>query len=248
MRLSGKRALVTGGTRGIGAAIVSAFLKEGARVVFSGRTMSSVQSARQSLPTGADAVGYAADLAQHEATLDLARFTEQHFAGGSDVLVNNAGIISTVGIEDITAEGWDRVQAVNVRAAFFLCQMLSPAMCAQRCGSIINVSSFAGQHGGVAGSPAYSTSKAALIGLTRSLARRLGGANVRVNAIAPADIETDMTANWPNDLRNRLLDLTPLARFGSPSEVSTVAVFLATDDSSFMTGQTLSVNGGAYFG
>jgi 3-oxoacyl-[acyl-carrier protein] reductase len=119
-------------------------------------------------------------------------------------------------------------------------------MQARRGGSIVNLSSIAGQHGGVAGSPAYASSKAAVIGLTRSLARRFASSRIRVNCIAPADIETDMTAGWPQELRDRLIAMTPLARFGTVAEVSGAATFLASDEASFITGQTLSINGGAF--
>ena len=115
-------------------------------------------------------------------------------------------------------------------------------------GSIVNVSSIAGQHGGVAGSPAYASSKAAVIGLTKSLSRRFAAHAIRVNCIAPADIETDMTGNWPQELRDRLNALTPLNRFGSVDEVTGAAVFLASDEASYVTGQTLSINGGAFMG
>jgi 3-oxoacyl-[acyl-carrier protein] reductase len=112
-------------------------------------------------------------------------------------------------------------------------------------GSILNISSIAGQHGGLAGSPAYASAKAGVIGLTRSLARRFAPHGIRVNCIAPADIETDMTANWPQELRDRLIAMTPLSRFGAADEVSFAAVFLASAEASFITGQTLSINGGA---
>jgi 3-oxoacyl-[acyl-carrier protein] reductase len=135
-----------------------------------------------------------------------------------------------------------------LRATFFVARDSAVAMRRNGGGSIINVSSIAGQHGGVAGSPAYASSKAAVIGLTRSLARRFAPHNIRVNGIAPADIETDMTANWPQDLRDRLNALTPMNRFGTTDEVTGAAVFLASDEASFVTGQTLSINGGAYMG
>jgi len=113
-------------------------------------------------------------------------------------------------------------------------------------GSILNVSSIAGQNGGIAGSPAYASSKAAVIGLTKSLARRFAPLAIRVNCLAPADIETDMTAGFPPELRERLIAITPLGRFGAVDEVTGAAVFLAAAESSYITGQTLSVNGGAY--
>jgi 3-oxoacyl-[acyl-carrier protein] reductase len=113
-------------------------------------------------------------------------------------------------------------------------------------GSILNVSSIAGQNGGIAGSPAYGSSKGAVITLTRSLARRFAPHRIRVNCLSPADIETDMTAGWPKELRDRLIAITPLARFGEVDEVTGAALYFASDESTYVTGQTLSVNGGAF--
>ncbi len=245
MRLKDKTALVTGGTRGIGAAMVRAFLAEGARVVFSGRTKENVEKARAHLPSDGSVIGIAADLEQPDAAATLAQAALRHLER-LDILVNNAGIVTGASEWDLTPKEWDRVQAVNVRATFFLSQAAGRAMCERGRGSIINFSSIAGQHGGIAGSPAYGAAKAAVIGITRSLARRFGPRGVRVNCIAPADIETDMTAAWPQELRQKLIGLTPLARFGEPDEVAGSAVFLASDEAAFITGQTLSVNGGAY--
>jgi 3-oxoacyl-[acyl-carrier protein] reductase len=244
-RLSGKIALVTGGTRGIGRAIVEAFLREGASVLFSGRTDESVRAAANWLPPSAAAETVVADLSEADAPESLVARCKARF-GGLDILVNNAGVISRVGEWELTPDEWDRVHDVNLRAVFFLSRAAAAAMRGRGGGSIVNVSSIAGQHGGIAGSPAYASSKAAVIGLTRSLARRFAAHRVRVNCIAPADIETDMTATWPQELRRRLIDMTPLARFGEPDEVSGAALYLASDEAAFVTGQTLSINGGAF--
>jgi 3-oxoacyl-[acyl-carrier protein] reductase len=244
-RLSGKSALVTGGTRGIGRAIVEAFLIEGASVVFSGTTADSVAAARATLPNEASAAGVAADLADPSAPERLVGAALTRF-GRLDILVNNAGVISRAGEWELTPEEWDRVHDVNLRAVFFLARDAARVMRERGGGSILNVSSIAGQHGGLAGSPAYASAKSAVIGLTRSLARRFAPHGIRVNCLAPADIETDMTANWPQELRDRLIAMTPLARFGAADEVSGAAVFLASDEASFITGQTLSINGGAF--
>lgn len=244
-RLDGKVALVTGGTRGIGAAIVRVFAEQGARVAFSGTSAESLGKAGNAL--GADCRGFVADLADPAAPDALVGAVIEAF-GRIDILVNNAGVISRAIEWDLDPIEWDRVQAVNVRAVFFLSRAAALSMRDRKSGSIINVSSIAGQHGGVAGSPAYASSKAAVIGLTRSLARRFAPVGVRVNCIAPADIETDMTAGWPAELRERLNALTPLGRFGSVDEVTGAATFLASDEASFITGQTLSINGGAYMG
>ncbi len=247
LRLKNKTALITGGTRGIGAAISRAFLAEGARVIYSGRTEESVARARALFGTHAAVIGIAADLEHPDAPSHLVKAALAQ-VGHLDILVNNAGIVSRAGEWDLTPAEWDRVQAVNVRATYFLSQAAARDMHLRGRGSIINFSSIAGQHGGVAGSPAYAAAKAAVIGITKSLARRLGPQNVRVNCISPADIETDMTAAWPDDLRRKLIELTPLNRFAGPDEVAGAAVFLASDESSFISGQTISINGGAYMG
>jgi 3-oxoacyl-[acyl-carrier protein] reductase len=243
-RLAGKTALVTGGTRGIGFAIVRAFIEEGARVAFSGTTPENVESTEARLADPGRCFGLVAELSAPDAGARLVERAAQQL-GSVDVLVNNAGVASASDAWAVMPEEWDRILNINLRAVFFLSQAAARGM-RGHAGSIINVSSIAGQNGGIAGSPAYAAAKAGVIGLTRSLARRFAGEGIRVNCIAPADIETDMTAAWPAALRERLIALTPLRRFGRSEEVSGAAVFLAADESSFVTGQTLSVNGGAY--
>jgi 3-oxoacyl-[acyl-carrier protein] reductase len=244
-RLQEKVALVTGGSRGIGNAITKAFMAEGATVAFSGTSSATVAKASSDLGPGGSHHGFIADLTKAQAATDLIDAVLEHF-GRIDILVNNAGVVSRVGEWDLTPDEWDRVHDVNLRATFFIARDSAAAMKRNGGGAIINVSSIAGQHGGVAGSPAYASSKAAVIGLTRSLARRFAPHHIRVNCLAPADIETDMTANWPQDLRDRLNSLTPMNRFGTTDEVIGAAIFLASDEASFITGQTLSINGGAY--
>ena len=244
-RLQGKVALVTGGTRGIGAGVVRAFLREGATVGYSGTSVASIATADTLFDRGSSHHGFIADLSQADAGARLVDAVLTHF-GRIDILVNNGGVVSRVGEWDITPQEWDRVHDVNLRSTFFVARDAAISMRSNGGGSIINVSSIAGQHGGVAGSPAYASSKAAVIGLTRSLARRFAPHGIRVNCIAPADIETDMTATWPQELRDKLNSLTPLGRFGTIEEVTGATVFLASDEASFITGQTLSINGGAY--
>ncbi|MCL4798554.1 MAG: 3-oxoacyl-ACP reductase FabG [Burkholderiales bacterium] len=244
-RLAKKVAIVTGGTRGIGLAIVQAFLREGAKVVYSGTSDDSVARARAELPTGAAGEGVVADLAdlaQGEFLVERARVR----FGGLDVLVNNAGVLSRADEWQTTPEDWDRVMGVNLRTVFFLSREAAKAMKARGGGSIVNIASVAGQIGGIAGSPAYSAAKAGVIGLTKSLARRFAPLGIRVNAISPADIETDMTAGLPPEIRARLTAMTPLGRFGAVGEVVGGAVYLAADESSYVTGQTLSINGGLF--
>jgi 3-oxoacyl-[acyl-carrier protein] reductase len=246
-RLRGKIALVTGGTRGIGAGIVKAFLNQGASVGYSGTSQASLARAAAEFAGLGTHQGFVADLAVANSSSGLVKAMLDHF-GRIDILVNNAGVVSRVGEWDITPDEWDRVHDVNLKATFFVAQQAARSMRDRGGGSILNISSIAGQHGGVAGSPAYASSKAAAIGLTKSLARRFAAHGIRVNCIAPADIETDMTAAWPAELRDKLNALTPLGRFGTTEEVNGAAVFLASDEASYVTGQTISINGGAYMG
>jgi 3-oxoacyl-[acyl-carrier protein] reductase len=239
-RLAGKIALVTGGTRGIGAGIVRAFLSEGATVAFSGTSSNSIDKANLG-----DAAGFVAELGDPQAPARLVDAVVKRF-GGLDILVNNAGVGSRASEWELTPEEWDRVHAVNLRAVFFLAREAAKSMRQRGGGSILNISSIAGQNGGIAGSPAYGSSKGAVITLTRSLARRFAPHRIRVNCLSPADIETDMTAGWPRELRERLIAITPLARFGAVDEVTGAAVFFASDESTYVTGQTLSINGGAF--
>jgi 3-oxoacyl-[acyl-carrier protein] reductase len=246
LRLDGKTALITGGTRGIGFALVEAFLRQGARVAFSGTSEQSVDRATARLQAREDCVGVVSDLANAEAAAQLVDAAVRRL-GIVSILVNNAGVGSGSSAWEVTPEEWDRVLNVNLRAVFFASQAVARSMRGAG-GAIVNVSSIAGQNGGVAGSPAYAAAKAGVIGLTRSLARQFAAEGIRVNCLSPADIETDMTAGWPPALRERLVAATPLGRFAQPTELAGAAVFLASDEASFITGQTLAVNGGAYMG
>ena len=246
LRLAGKIALVTGGTRGIGMAIVKAFLAQGAQVAFSGTSSRTLEQAQSQLKqAGERCAGFVADLAAPQIGRTLVGEVIERF-GGVDVLINNAGLLSGTRAWDVTPEEWDRVCDVNLRSVFFVSQAAASSMRDRGGGSIVNVSSIAAQNGGVAGNPAYAAAKAGVIGLTRSLARQFAPEKIRVNCLSPAAIETDMTAPWPAELRQRLIGITPLGRFGQADEVTGAAVFLASEEASFITGQTLSINGGAY--
>ncbi|MGE0805693.1 MAG: SDR family NAD(P)-dependent oxidoreductase [Burkholderiaceae bacterium] len=246
--LDGKVALITGSTAGIGLAIARRCLMQGASVLISGRSDASVKAALQSLGHTDRVRGYAVDLESAEAPEQLLTWSAAQF-GAIDILVNNAGIAERKTLWEMTTAEWDRVFAVNLRAAFFCALAFAEqAKGAKRGGAILNISSVAGQNGGAAAGLAYAASKAGMIGITRSLARHCAPLGIRVNCIAPADIETPMTESWPQELRDRLIAMTPMGRFGDVDEVATVAAFLISDAASYVTGQTLNVNGGLYMG
>lgn len=246
-RLANKVAIVTGGTRGIGRAIANAYLGEGARVLITGTTQARAEQAAALLAASNRCIGIGADLNDPAAVQPIVDRARAAF-GQIDILVNNAGIGSGTNVWDVTIDEWDRIANVNVRAAFFLSQAAGKMMRADGGGSILNVASMAGQNGGIAGSPSYAAAKAGVIGMTRALARRFAADRIRVNALSPADIVTDMTAVFPAPIRAQLIAITPLGRFGEVSEVTGAAVFLASDEASYITGQVLNINGGAFMG
>lgn len=245
-RLSGRVALVTGGTRGIGLAIAKAYLAEGASVMIAGATGKSLRSADLTALASSRLATVAGNLESPETPDVLVSATIARF-GSLDVLVNNAGILGPSDLQELDTDHWDRVLNVNLRSAFFTSRAATGHMLG-RGGCIINLSSVAAQLGGTATSPAYVASKAGLIGLTRSLARHFAPLGIRVNCIAPADIETDMTASWSPEVRQRLIGMTPLSRFGKASEVAGLALYLADASAAFITGQTFNINGGLYMG
>ena len=244
-RLSGKAAVVTGGTRGIGRAITEAFLAEGAKVIIVGTDEQSIGTALADIGESERLGGIATDFSRDSSGSAVIAKALDNFSR-LDVLINNAGIGSFQGPFELTSDEWERVFSVNLTAPFFLAREAARVMGENGGGSIVNISSIAAHTGGLAGSPAYAASKAGLLGLTKSLARHFGDFGVRVNAISPADIETDMTAGWSQDIRHKLITMTPLGRFGRADEITGAAVFLASDEASYVTGQTLGINGGAH--
>ncbi len=246
MLLQGKKAIVTGGTRGIGFAVVQAFLKNGASVALFGSRQETVDKALAAL--GAEnpdweVIGMAPDLTDY-AAVDAAFAEVEKAFGRIDILVNNAGISAREPLYDYTPEAFENIMRLNVSAVFNGCRAAAPRMKAQGGGSIINTSSMVSLYGQPSG-VGYPTSKFAVNGMTRSLARELGRDNIRVNAVAPGVTRTDMVANLPQEIVQRVCAPIPLGRMGEPEEVANAFLFLASDLASYITGEILQVDGAA---
>lgn len=242
--LEGKVALITGGARGIGKALAMRFAAEGALIAFSDlkrdENMENTEKEIQAL--GVQAKGFASNAASLQDSEQLAEDVVAAF-GRIDILINNAGITRDNLLMRMTEQDWDLVINVNLKSAFNLTKAVQRTMIKQRSGSIINMSSVVGVNGN-AGQSNYSASKAGMIGFTKSMAQELGSRSVRCNAIAPGFIETEMTHKLPEDVRTQWISTIPLRRSGKPEDVADVAVFLASDLSSYVTGQVISVCGG----
>ena len=242
--LKDKIAFITGGSRGIGAAIVLQFAKEGATIGFSYHTNKAAAEELLAIaaPFCPKIKAYTCDVGQPEAVAEtMAAFIAEF--GGIDVLVNNAGIIQDNLIGNMPFEDWTNVLSTNLTSAFLHTQSALPNMVAARRGSIINISSVAGLRGN-SGQANYAASKAGLIGLTKSVAKEVGRRNIRCNAIAPGIIETDMTADILRGGEESIKKNIPLRRFGVVDDVAHLAVYLASDLSTYITGQVISVCGG----
>jgi 3-oxoacyl-[acyl-carrier protein] reductase len=243
--LAGKVAIITGGSRGIGLAIARLLADDGASVVVSGRDAARLDAAGKELESlGAPVLAVAAEATRREDVERLVEATRERF-GRIDVLVNNAGITRDQLLVRMKDEDWDQVLDTNLRGVFLMTRAVSKVMMRQKSGRIINVASTAGAMGN-AGQVNYSAAKAGVIGLTKAAARELAHWNILVNAVAPGLIETDMTASLSGEAREALLQQVPLKRIGQSREVAEVVRFLVGDGASYVTGQTIHVNGGLY--
>jgi len=244
--LDGKVAIVTGGSRGIGAEVAGRLAEDGAAVVVSGRDGDRLQrTVREWETQGRAVLGVVADAANREDCERLVNTAKQHF-GRVDVLVNNAGVTRDQLLVRMTDEDWDRVIEVNLRSAFLMTRAVSKALVRQKSGGrVISITSTSGAMGN-AGQVNYSAAKAGLIGFTKAAARELAHWSILVNAVAPGLIETDMTANLSTTAREALLAQVPLKRSGTVREVAEMVRFLAGDGATYITGQVFHVNGGLY--
>jgi 3-oxoacyl-[acyl-carrier protein] reductase len=245
MRFKDKVAVVTGAARGIGRAIALAFIGEGAKVALvdiDGEPLERVQE--EIVNCGGQALPITCDISKSSSVEEMVNRVLGTF-GRMDILVNNAGIIRRGTIETMTEEDWDRVIAINLKGTFNCCRAVVAPMKRLGGGNIVNVSSIAGKMGDIASAPGYGPSKAGGDALMKTLARQLASYGIRVNAVAPHAIETEMSAQWPEERRREIIASIPLGRLGKPEDVAQAALFLASGAASFITGEILDVNGGA---
>lgn len=242
--LEGKVALITGAARGIGKAIALKYAQEGCNIAFTDLVIdeNGKKTEEETAAFGVKVKGYASNAADFEACHNVVAEVVKDF-GRLDILVNNAGITKDGLMMRMTEAQWDAVINVNLKSAFNFVHAVTPVMMRQRTGSIINMASVVGVHGN-AGQCNYSASKAGMIGLAKSIAQELGSRGVRANAIAPGFIITDMTAQLSEEIRNEWCQKIPLRRGGTPEDVANIATFLASDMSSYVTGQVIQVDGG----
>jgi len=243
--LQGKTALITGASRGIGKGIAEVFAKNGSNIAFT--FASSVEKAKAfeeelSAKYGVKVKGYQSDAADYNSAMALADQVVADF-GSIDVLINNAGITRDTLLMRMSEEQWDDVMNTNLKSTFNLTKACLKTFLKNRAGSIINMSSIVGLTGN-AGQSNYAASKAGMIGFTKSMAKELGSRNVRCNAIAPGFIETEMTASLDAEVKKQWIDTIPLKRGGSTDDVANACLFLASDMSTYITGQTINVCGG----
>ncbi len=242
--LEGKTALITGAARGIGKALALKFAAEGANIAFTDLVIdeNGKETEAELQALGVKAKGYASNAADFNQTKEVVSEIHKEF-GRIDILVNNAGITKDGLMMRMTEQQWDAVIAVNLKSAFNFINAVLPIMLRQKAGSIINMASVVGVHGN-AGQSNYAASKAGLIALAKSIAQEVGSRNIRANAIAPGFIETAMTAALPQEVRDECAKKIPLRRGGKVEDIANVATFLASDMSSYVTGQVIQVDGG----
>ena len=239
--LEGKSAVITGSSRGIGKAIAEAFALHGAGLVIHG-------TSEKSLIPLADEFGceyVAGDIGELETSRRLAEKCMSAF-GRIDILVNNAGINTRTKFLDLQPDEWDKVLRVNLTGTFYACKCVIPYMLAQKSGVIINMSSRAGKTAHGNASLCYGASKGGIDAMTRNLAGEFSPSGIRVNSICPGPVETDMSLQWTQDYREKVLAGIPLRRLGTSEDIANLAVFLASDMAGFITGESININGGNY--
>jgi 3-oxoacyl-[acyl-carrier protein] reductase len=243
--MSKRTALVTGASRGIGRACAAKLALAGHRVVLAARSIEKLQETANAIQSdGGESFVVEMDLSNSESISDAISKATKEF-GRVEILINNAGITKDGLAVRMKQADWNVVLQTNLSGAFFAIQRVLPGMMRERWGRIVNISSVVGETGN-SGQANYVASKAGLIGLTKSLAQEMGSRNITVNAVAPGFIETDMTKGLTSELKEKMLDQTPLKRMGTPDDIANAVKFLVSDEANFITGHVLDVNGGLY--
>ncbi len=244
MQLQDRVAIVTGASRGIGAAIAQELARRGAKVVvnYNASTGPAEEIAAAIKAAGGEAIAVRADVSQFAEAQSLIKSATDTY-GRLDILVNNAGTTRDMLLAIMKEADWDTVLSTNLKSTFNCSKAALRPMMRQKYGRIVNITSVAGVAGN-AGQTNYSASKAGMIGFTKSLAKEVGSRNITVNAIAPGFVETDLTKDLPADLKEAAIKVTPLGRWGTCEDVAYAVAFIASDEAAFITGQTLSVDGG----
>ncbi|MFE8699042.1 3-oxoacyl-[acyl-carrier-protein] reductase [Cytobacillus sp. FJAT-54145] len=244
MKLEGKAALVTGASRGIGREIALELARQGANIAvnYAGSEARALEVVDEIKALGRDAFAIQCDVSNAEAVSEMVKQTIENF-GSLDILVNNAGITKDNLLMRMKEEEWDDVININLKGVFLCTKAVTRQMMKQRSGRIINISSIVGVSGNP-GQANYVAAKSGVIGLTKTTAKELSSRGITVNAVAPGFITTDMTDKLTDEIKAEMLKQIPLAKFGEPKDIANVVVFLASEDSRYMTGQTLHVDGG----
>jgi 3-oxoacyl-[acyl-carrier protein] reductase len=240
-----RTALITGGSRGIGKACAEALSLAGHRVILAARSVEKLhQVANELSVNGGETFVFELDLANRETIAESVSKASKEF-GRIDILVNNAGVTKDGLAVRMKPTDWEGVLATNLSGAFYVTQQVLPGMMRERWGRVVNISSVVGEMGNP-GQANYVASKAGLIGLTKALAKEMGSRNITVNAVAPGFIETDMTHGLTPELKQKMIDETPLRRIGTPQDIAAAVKFLVSEEAGFITGHVLDVNGGIY--
>ena len=246
--LKGRIASVTGAARGIGFAAAEKLAENGASVVLGDLNEPLVQEAAGRLKAkGYEALAVRMDVGRNDSIREAIAAAVKAF-GGIDIVVNNAGILSALSIEEMTREEWDKVLNVNLGGTFFVIQAALPFLKKSQNPRIINISSLTGRNGGFEGSMCYAASKGGVISITRGMARRLAPFNITVNAVCPGPTETEILKGYTSEAQERQRNVSLLRRLGQPEEIAAAICYLASTEAAFVTGAMLDVNGGAYMG
>ena len=248
LRLEGKSAIITGGNGGFGCETAILYAKEGADVLICGRNETTLEEARAKIAAyGRKAVAVRCDVAKEEEVLHLFEVADKEL-GKVDILVNNAGLSRTCTIEGHPTDVWHELMAANLDSAFYCCRAAAARMLKQRTGgAIVNIGSIAGMTGRAV-SVAYAASKAGIVGLTRCLAEQLAPSGIRVNAVCPGPIPTAVFRDFSKEVQEKLMSTIKLNRWGSTTDIANLILFLSTEEGSWITGEAININGGAFMG